>query len=185
MDDLMAIERACFPPQMQDSRQNMESFFREPLAAGLILCKDGQAIGYMSGIHICDENSADVLATNQFIKESEEITFYLSNIAILKEYRSVLAVEFLGHEMAMLLKYEGYRYVVAHIRKKTGLSRVAQYRYGAQLLKTYENWAEFDEPFDFIMFELEKVPLLPVAADYCLTCIRKIRNRIKGIPWYG
>jgi hypothetical protein len=185
MDDVMAIERSCFPAQMQDSRQNIESFFREPLSAGLMLCKDSQAIGYMSGVHICDENSADMLATNNFIKEAEDITFYINNIAILKEHRSILALEFLGHEMATILKYEGYRYVGSHARKSTGLSRVAKSRYGAQLLKTYENWEGVEEPFDFIMFDLEKVPLLPVAADYGLTFLRKMRNRIKGIPWYG
>jgi hypothetical protein len=124
-----------------------------------------------------------MLATSVFLQESEEITFYLTNIAILPGHRSIIALEFLGHEMATLLKSIDYRYVVAHIRKKTGLSRVAQHRYGAQLLKTYDNWQDFDEPFDYIMFDLENVPTLPMAVDYTLTAIRKLRSRIKRLPW--
>jgi hypothetical protein len=179
--DLVEIERKCFPTLMQDQLQNFKEFLQDEFASGLILYKDDIPIGYIMGSHIHDENSAKAIGTNEFIKNNQDQIFYISSLSIIKEHRSVIALEFLIHEMSALLKSIGYSYFVAYVRKRHGLSRLLTRRLSAEILHTDENWEETGEPFDYCLVNLASIPSLPVYADYIFHGLRIIRRRLKGI----
>ncbi|VGO21297.1 hypothetical protein [Pontiella sulfatireligans] len=178
---LIDIEQKCFPELMQDLRQNFEDFIQDEYASGLILYKDDVPIGYMMGWHIHEENSAQALKTNEFIKENEDRTFYISSLSIIKEYRSVLALEFLIHEMAALLKSIDYDYFVAFVRKRHGLSRLLTRRLAGEILHTVDDWEETGEAFDYCLVNLESIPTLPAWADQIVTWLRLMRRKLKRI----
>ena len=178
---LIDIEEKCFPELMQDQCHDFEDFLKDDFASGLILYKDKIPIGYMTGSHIHDENSARALESNEFIQQHQNQIFYVSSLAIIKEYRSVLAFEFLIHEMTALLKSIGYDYFVAYVRKRNGLSRLLTRRLSGEVLHTDENWEETGEPFDYCLVTLASIPTLPAYADYLFHGLRMIRRRLKGI----
>lgn len=178
---LIEIEKKCFPTLMQDHQQGFEDFFEDKYAAGLILYKDDVPIGYIMGSHIHEANSPQALAGNEFIKENQDRIFYLSSLSIIKEYRSLIALEFLIHEMAALLKSIDYTYFVAFVRKRNGLSRLLRQRLSAEVLHTEENWEETGEPFDYCLVNLASYPTLPIFADYLFYWLRLIRCRLRWI----
>ena len=178
---LIEIEKKCFPVLMQDHRQDFEEYLQDEFSCGLILYKDEIPIGYMMGSHIHEENSHQALKTNEFIKENQDYIFYISSLSIIKEYRSVITLEFLIHEMTALLKSIDYKYFVAYVRKRNGLSRLLTRRLAGEILHTAENWEETGEPFDYCLVNLDSVPTLSVYADYIFTGLRRIRRKIRRI----
>lgn len=177
---LVDIEEKCFPELMQDQCHDFEDFLQDDFASGLILYRDQIPIGYMMGSHIHEENSLRALESNEFIHEHQNQIFYISSLAIIKEYRSVIAFEFLIHEMTTLLKSIGYDYFVAYVRKRNGLSRLLTRRLSGEVLHTDENWEETGEPFDYCLVTLACIPTLPVYADYMFHGLRVARRRLKG-----
>ena len=178
---LVDIEEKCFPELMQDQCHDFEDFLQDDFASGLILYRDQIPIGYMMGSHIHEENSLQALESNEFIQEHQNQIFYISSLAIIKEYRSILAFEFLIHEMTTLLKSIGYEYFVAYVRKRNGLSRLLTRRLSGEVLHTDENWEETGEPFDYCLVNLASIPTLPVYMDYMFHWLRVFRRRLKGI----
>ncbi len=168
---------------MQDTEQTIIEFLEDESATGMILCNEGQPIGYMSGTHLSDTNSGDILEEFQEIREIEDVTFYIESIAVLEEHRSTLTLDFLIHEMGAWVKDNEYQYATAHIRKRNGLSRFVQRRYKARRIKTYQNWMDFDEPFDYLLFDFRSVPTLPFLADQIIQVARRVRALLKGNPW--
>ena len=183
IDILVDLENRCFPEQMQAQRDDLNSLIEDEYATGLILYHDAQPIGYISGSHISELNSEDILAEDPFIRESQDLIFYVDSVAILGEERSAIAFDFLVHEMFALLKSSGYRYLAAHLRKRNGLSRLMKNRFSARAIKSYENWNECDEPFDYVLIDLSLSPTLPAAADYFVSFLRFIRQKTKGISF--
>jgi hypothetical protein len=167
--DLMDIEGKCFPMLMQDQRQNFEDFIEDPYTSGLILYRDAIPIGYMMGSHIHEANSEEALSSNEFIQENQDKIFYISSLAIIKEHRSVIALEFLIHEMSALLKSIDYEYFTAYVRKRHGLSRLLTRRLSGVVLHTTENWEETGEPFDYCLVNMACIPTLPAYADHLFT----------------
>ena len=135
---LIQIENACFPMLMQADRLNFSDFLADEYSSGLLLYDDEIPIGYMMGYHIHELNSARALESNEFIQENQDRIFYISSIAIIKEHRSVIALEFLIHEMSTLLKSIDYDYFVAYVRKRHGLSRLLARRVACEILHTQE-----------------------------------------------
>jgi hypothetical protein len=158
---LVEIETKCFPPQMQESEQDFEDFLEDEYAVCWILYRDNKIIGYLLGSHISELNSDDILATNKFFRKQEEYIFYLSSIAILKEERSTLVFDFLFHEMAIVLKSYDYYYIAAHVRINHGFSSKLQHRFKAAVIKTYDNWNNYNEPFDYLLIDMAEIPTLP------------------------
>ncbi len=181
IDQLVAIEMACFPEAMQDHRHDFEEFLDDEYASGLMLLHDGETAGYIMGSHISADNSRLMLETNPFIQENQDFIFYISSIAILEDYRSAMALDFLFHEMVGLLKSIDYRYLSAYFRKRTGLSRVMRSRYCARILHTEENWEETGEPFDYGIIKLSDIPTLSTPLDYFFQALRFVRRKAKGI----
>ncbi|WP_372809003.1 hypothetical protein [Pontiella sp.] len=178
---LMEIEEACFPTLMQAQRQNFEEFLDDEYASGLILYRDSVPIGYMLGHHIHEANSAAALETNRFIRENQDRIFYIASLAIVPEHRSVIALEFLIHEMGSLLKSIDYDYFVAYVRKRNGLSRLLTRRVAGEVLFTEENWENTGEPFDYCLVNLDSIPSLPAWADHVFTRLRLLRRKIKRL----
>jgi len=181
IDRLVEIETACFPEAMRDHRRDFEEFLDDEYASGLMLYLDGKTIGYIMGSHISDDNSRLMLETNAFIQENQDYIFYISSIAILKEFRSTMALDFLVHEMVGLLKSIDYHYLSAFFRKRTGLSRIMQSRYHAKIIYTDKNWEETGEPFDYGMIKLSDIPTLSATEDRFFHALRFIRRKAKGI----
>ena len=178
---LIEIEKKCFPMLMQDQHQDFEEFLQDEFCCGLILYKDEVPIGYMMGSHVHDENSRQALKANEFIRKNQDHIFYISSLSIIKEYRSVITLEFLIHEMTALLKSIDYKYFVAYVRKRNGLSRLLTRRLSGEILHTTENWEETGEPFDYCLVNLASIPTLPVYADYIFAGLRRIRRKIRRI----
>ena len=181
LSDLMAIENACFPGQMQECEKNFREFFSSEYSAGLILYHDEKPIGYFSGTHICEEYAADLIASFPEVAEAQDVTFYLESIAILDEYRSITAVDILIHDLACFLRQFDYQYCVMHVRQKHGLDRLARLRYRARKLKTYDNWFGFDEPFAAMWVEVDKVPVLPRPARKVYSLLRRLRRKFLNL----
>lgn len=179
---LTELEKACFPMLMQEEAHDFEEFLNDEFCSGLILYQDATPIGYITGTHIHESNSARALQENGFIAENQDRIFYISSLAILKEHRSVLALEFLIHETNTLLKSIGYDYFVAYVRKRYGLSRMLSQRVSCQILHTTENWEETGEPFDYCLVDLASIPSLPPPADYFFHYLRVFRRKLKGLP---
>ena len=175
-----AIEQSCFPPQMRHDLDSYREFISHEYSVGLLMFMEGEAIGYISGTHLCDEYLEDVLSVDSPVREAQDQTFYIDNIAIMEQHRSITALDFLIHEIVSLLKGEDYLYAVAYIRRRYGLSRLMRLRYGATLLKSVDNWEGLDEPFDCMLFSAERIPTLPRAAEYVFDLLRNYRIRILG-----
>lgn len=178
---LVELEKACFPMLMQEEHSDFEEFLNDEFGSGMILYDDRTPIGYITGHHICEENSARALEENEFIREHQDEIFYISSLAILKEHRSVKTLEFLIHETNTLLKSIGYKYFVAYVRKRHGLSRLLAHRTSCEILHTTENWENTGEPFDYCLVNLESIPSLPLAADYFFHYLRMFRRKLKRI----
>ncbi|WP_322608501.1 hypothetical protein [Pontiella agarivorans] len=166
---------------MQEEQSDFEEFLDDEFGSGMILYDDRTPIGYITGRHICEENSARALKENEFIREHQDEIFYISSLAILKEHRSIKTLEFLLHETNTLLKSIGYNYFVAYVRKRHGLSRLLAHRTSCEILHTTENWEETGEPFDYCLVNLNSLPSLPLAADYFFHYLRMIRRKLKRI----
>lgn len=178
---LVELEKACFPSLMQEQHQDFETFLADEYAAGLILYEDTKPIGYIMGYHIHELNSVRALESSEFIRDNQDVIFYISSLAILKKHRSVIALDFLIHDMASLLKSIDYDYFVAYVRKRHGLSRLLARRVSCEILHTQENWEDTGEPFDYCLVNLASIPSLPAWADYVFALLRKTRRRIKRV----
>lgn len=178
---LVELEKACFPMLMQEESADFEEFIEDEYCSGLILYDDAKPIGYITGVHINEDNSARALRDHPFIQEHQDRIFYISSLAILKEHRSVKALEFLIHETNTLLKSMGYDYFTAYVRKRYGLSRMLSQRVACEVLHTDENWEDTGEPFDYCLVNLKSIPSLPLVADYLFHYIRVIRRKLKRI----
>ena len=183
MDALISIEKACFPQDMQDTTKDFKEFFADEYATGILLCSEGQPIGYISGTHINEENSGDVLEECLAIKENEEFIFYADSVALLDSYRSPRTLDYLIHELVAWLRDNDYRFVTAHIRRNNGFSRLMQSRYGAQKIKRYPNWMGFNEPFDYLLMDFCFIPTLPMLPDYLFQMLRRTRALMKQNDW--
>lgn len=184
INDVMAIESQCFPEAMQYSKQDFESFFRSEHSTGLILCHDGQPIGYFAGTDLCEDNVGDLLLSDPFISRVADETLYLESIAIVPKHRSLLTLDFLAHEMAALVKGYDYKYAVGHIRKKHGLPQLVQRRFEGRILKTYDEWQNYGEAFEFFVLDLNQIPTLTKFWDHTFHFLRILRSKLKHIPWY-
>lgn len=183
MEALLSIEQACFPRDMQETNQGFGEFLADEYATGMLLCCEGRPVGYISGSHISEINSEDILEEYPEIKKNEDLIFYVDSIALLDSHRSPRALDFLIHEMVAWLKDKGYRFVSAHIRRKNGFSRLMQSRYGAQKIKRYSDWMEFNEPFDYLLIDFSFIPTLPLIPDYGFHLLRRTRALIKKYDW--
>ena len=178
MEFVEEIERACFPAHMRHDRSSFRAFISSDYSAGLLMFLDGLSIGYISGTHLSDEYLTDVLSVDSPVRDAQDETFYIDNIAIIDAHRSVIALDFLIHEMVGLLKEEDYRYAIAYIRRSHGLSRLMRIRYGATCLKTVDNWEGLEESFDCMLFTLAGIPTLPLAAEHVYEMLRKMHGKI-------
>ena len=166
---------------MQENAQDFATFLADEYSIGLILHEDTKPIGYILGYHIHELNSARALESNEFIQENQDRIFYISSLAILKEHRSVIALEFLIHEMALVLKSYDYDYFVAYVRKRHGLSRLLARRLSCEILHTQENWEDTGEPFDYCLVDLASIPSLSPFFNYVFNWLRRARRKLNRI----
>ncbi|MEM9101618.1 MAG: GNAT family N-acetyltransferase [Pseudomonadota bacterium] len=169
---MMKIEKACFPERMQEDLTHFYRFFKDKNALGLLLYWLNEPVGYVTATHAYDDMTDNYFTTSADLRETQKVTGYIDSIAVLEEYRSIKNLDFLLHELAVLMRDIDYRYLAAHVRKKNGFSRLMQRRYGAKVIKHYENWSEFNEPFDFILIDLKYVKTLPSIYDYFFHVLR-------------
>lgn len=157
--DVLAIEQAVFPSHMQDSFEELSEFFADEFAHGLILRKGRQPVGVLKGQHLDESNTPNDVLTLPELEGIRDATFYMDSVGILKEVRSTQVLDFLMHEMAVDMHRFDYQFVTAHARRKGGLSRLYQRRYKAKVLTTYDDWCGFGEAFDYILVDLNDVPV--------------------------
>jgi len=171
---LLNIEKACFEEHMQDSRQEIIDYFSDKKATGMILFENNTAIGAMKGTQISETNSPGIFSQYPFLKEKQKLTFYSDSIAILADYRTTLVLDFFIHEIAVFVKRYGFEFFTGHARVRRGYSRLLQRRYGAQKLDSYKDWQGFEEPFDYILFDLKTFPTLNGFSYFLMLSARKV-----------
>ena len=167
------IEAAVFPQDMQDSLFELQGFFSNEYAHGLILRHGSQPVGVLKGHHVTESNTSVALLEGEALSDKIDVTFYMDSVGILPSVRSPQVLDFLMHEMAVDMHRFDYQFVTAHARVKGGLSRLYQRRYRAKVLATYDNWCDFGEPFDYILVDLKNVPIQGVVRRFIYRLARK------------
>lgn len=157
--EVLQVKLATFPESMQDELSDIQEFFEDENAHGLILRKDKKPIGVIKGNHLQEGNTESDILESSTLKEIEDVTFYIAIIAVMKEARSKRALDFLIHEMALDLRRFDYQFATAHARVSNGVSGLLQKRYGAKVLASFDDWCEYGEPFDYVLIDLDNLPL--------------------------
>ncbi len=174
------IEQACFPPEMRHAPHDFVEFISNKYSMGLLLTKKRTPLGYISGTHMCDDYS-DLYKLDERIGRHEDTMFYIDNICVVPEARSGVVLDFLIFEMFSLLKGYCYDYVVAHVRKANGLSRLVRMRYRAESIGTIENWENTGEAFECMLFVLSKFPANPKTSSMLQRKLRRLKQRLDTI----
>ena len=174
INDVLQIEQSVFPAFMQDSLEDLNAFFADEYAHGLVLRQGNRPVGVLKGQHLDDRNTPQELLDGPDLNAIRDVTFYMDSVGILKESRSNQVLDFLMHEMAVDMRRFDYQYVAAHARVKGGLSRLYQRRYKAKVIARYDDWQNFGEAFDYILVDLKNVPIQPLWKHSCLRFMRRI-----------
>jgi len=159
MPDLLALESACFPDDMRDGAEEFLRLFEDPYAHGLLLFKDGKAIGLLSGTHLSENNTPDSVLELERIQSVEPQTFFIDNISMHPKARSLRHIQYLFQEMAIALKGFDYCYVSGHARISNGWSRRVRRIFQAEVIAHIPDWHDFGEPFDYVLAEIDSVPI--------------------------
>lgn len=151
VQDILDIDKRIFPtmPVEEEIRETLES------EGVQIVLKDAEAqtVGYI--ISLPQEEAYEFLSgiDPDIVKESGGL--YVESIGILPEHRSLRNFNQLWSTFATAARQKGFKKITAHVRVSEGLSSVLQKRFGAIKFRIYDNWADFNEPFDYLEIELE------------------------------
>lgn len=145
--DIIDIDAKIFPTmpiEEKEIRDTLKSRGVQILLKNL----DSKTIGYI--ISLPHEDAYEFLSENDpnIIKEIGGL--YIESIGILPEYRSLKNFNRLCSALVSEAQQRGFKKITAHVRSSEGLSEVLQKRFGALKFSTYDNWAGFNEPFDYL-----------------------------------
>jgi hypothetical protein len=172
---LMSIDNQCFEDKLRTSADELKEFFDDEYSFGSILYQDGKAIGYYSAAFEDIEDEDSELNLLEVMKEEAD-TCHMYNISIIPEFRSIITLDYMAHECFFKAKQLEYDHITSTSRVKTGLSRLFKQRYGGKILKRYENWENYGEPFDFMYFNIKRFPFLPKPIRSLFNLLRRVRR---------
>ncbi len=155
LKDILNVEEKSFPEQMQSDEDDLKESLKNKRGIQII-AKDekGEIVSYLSSLPLKD--TFKNLKNYDTELKSEKDVLYIESVATIPENRDI-KIFLKGFE---LIKQEaqkrGFKKISAHVRVSNGLSGVLQ-KMGAKKLRTIENWYDFNEPFDYLEFEVENL----------------------------
>lgn len=151
---IMALETACYHPNIQFERDYKKEEMTKKGAVALLVMKDGKVIGEVYGSPLStmkDELDAD----NKELRAFEELferfrgkegkVFYCMGISVLPEYQGRGIGTKLEEELVRMVKAAGYESFVLHAHE--GPSEKIAKRLGAGFVKTYQNWYDTGDTY--------------------------------------
>lgn len=152
IQDILDIDKKIFPTMPVEEKEIRETLESNGVQ---ILLRDieSKTVGYI--ISLPHDDAYEFLSETDpnIIKETDGL--YVESIGILPEHRSLKNFNQLWRTFATEARQKGFKKITAHVRVSEGLSSVLQKRFGAVKFRTYDNWANFNEPFDYLEMGLE------------------------------
>ena len=158
MDELMAIEIACFKPELQETYDSKKELIQDAEIVLFAYDKDeiiGEAYcirSYPDGL--LDDESEDA---NHLWDLFEDIgdtnSIYFMSFAVLPDYRNQSIARLLLDDMISLCKYAGYSSIFTHA--KMGASAHLFEKAGGELIEKRSNWFETGENYSLFCIPLE------------------------------
>lgn len=155
LGDILSIDKEIFPTMPvaeEEIRETLESGGVQVVLKGA----DAKTVGYI--ISLPHAEAYEFLSDIDPELVAVDGGLYVESIGILPEHRSLKNFNQLWTTFAAEAKRKGFKKITAHARISEGLSDVLQKRFGAQKHRTLDNWADFEEPFDYIEIDLGTDP---------------------------
>jgi len=149
---IIAIDREIFPTMPVEEEEIRETLLSKGVQV-VLKTRNGNLAGYI--ISLPHDEALEMLADIDTELVEVENGLYIESIGILPECRSTKNLSELWGAFSTRAREKGFKTITAHVRVSEGLSSVFQKRMGAVKHRTIENWADFDEPFDYLEFRLD------------------------------
>ena len=151
VQEILDIDKQIFPSMPVEEEEIRETLESEGVQ---VVLKDAKSkiVGYI--ISLPHEDAYEFLSEIDPNIENQVGGIYVESIGILPEHRSLKNFNQLWSTFAAEAQRKGFKKITAHVRVSEGLSAVLQKRFGAVKFRTYDNWADFNEPFDYLEMEL-------------------------------
>lgn len=149
---ILDIDKKIFPTMPVDEEEIRGTLESEGVQV-ILSDADAKTVGYI--VSLPHEEAYEFLSEIDpgLVKETGGL--YVESIGILPEHRSLKNFYQLWSTFAAEAQQKGFKKITAHVRVSEGLSSVLQKRFGAVKFRTYENWADFNEPFDYLEIALD------------------------------
>lgn len=151
VDGILAIDKKIFPT-MPVADEEIRGTLESDGVQVVLKDEESNLVGYV--ISLPHNEAYEFLNDIDPELASVEGGLYIESIGILPEHRSIKNLAALWDAFTSRAREKGYTKVTAHVRVSEGLSEVFQKRLKAVKHRTMENWADFNEPFDYLEFDL-------------------------------
>jgi len=175
--DLIAIESNCFSPHMRSTDSDLKDLVKDPESIVMLVYWREKAIGYISGVPLESPSSSFDPDSDPLNGYGDNDTLYIDSIAILEEYRSPAALQFMLVEFTALGLGYNYKFVTAHVRQSNGLAVFLMRVYGFKMLKKIDNWYDCKEIFVYMRVKTNNMEFL---GRCWLRCFNVFRVRFYG-----
>ncbi|MCD6471110.1 GNAT family N-acetyltransferase, partial [bacterium] len=143
VNQLAEVEEAAFPPEMRLGEETIRSVLKSETPQ-IILKLNNKPAAYILTIPATEMGTGGKDA------------LYIWDIGARPEVRGIKTIKALYDKLIEEAKRRKYKKLTAHVRVSQHLSDVLQKRYGWKFIKRIENWAGFNEPFDYLEYNLEE-----------------------------
>jgi ribosomal protein S18 acetylase RimI-like enzyme len=151
-EKIYAIEREVSTEDMVLSQEDLRNIVDNSHAFTVVI-RDGESVsGFVVALPVGEV--FDELAPYDSELKNNEGNLYVYDIAISPSKRNLPNFLNLVRKLLSEATLRGYKKLIMHTRKSEGLSGILQKRYGAQKLRTIENWCGYGEPFDYLEMTL-------------------------------
>ena len=152
---LAFIEKSCFDEQMRSQAYDLKGLIDDDAVLAMVLFKKEKLVGYIAGAALESESSSFDPASDPKEGWGEFDTIYVDNVSILSEFRDPDTFKFMVSEYIRFGKKMGYRRATMHARKSNGLSAYCIRKLKFKRLKTFKNWYNCGEDFDYLVLSKE------------------------------
>ena len=152
---LAFIEESCFDEQMRSQAYDLKGLIDDDAVLAMALFKGEELIGYIAGAALESDSSSFDPASDPKEGWGEFDTIYIDNVSILPEFRSPDAFKFMVSEYIRFGKKTGYLRATMHARKSNGLSAYCIRKLKFKRIKTFKNWYNCGEDFDYLVLSKE------------------------------
>lgn len=150
---LAEVESSTFPDEMAVDAEEIEEVLSNPRGVHILIKDaDGHDIGYLSTV----PHSENLAGLQEWDPEIIDIpdALYIESIATIPNERSPRNFIETFKKLFDEARAKGYKKITMHARQRRGFSKAIQELFGAKLIKHYDDWCEFGEPFDYLEIDI-------------------------------